>query len=126
QKLLFDGQIQFPAGRNAVTIPLDQPFFFDASSNQNLIITIVKPLVENVPTFNPKEFFNTPVDGMRTYYANGYSVDLSVVTSQPAAWSTDEVPTIPSIVTEKVANYGNLSGNVTAESNGSALEGVNV
>jgi hypothetical protein len=126
QKLLFDGNIQFPSGRNAVTIELDQPFYYDASTNQNVVITIVKPLVENVPTFSPKDFFNTPVDGMRTYYANGYSVDLSVVTQQPAAWSTEEITTIPSIVVEKEVHFGSLVGNVTAELDGAALEGVTV
>lgn len=126
QKLLFDGNIQFPVGRNAIDIELDQPFFYDASSNENVIITIVKPLVSNPPSFNPREFFNTPVEGMRTYYANGYTVDLSIATTQPPAWSTDEVATIPSIVVEKNMDYGSLSGEVTAAVDGLPLENVTV
>lgn len=126
QKLVFDGDIQFPAGRKAVNIELNQPFYYDQSSNQNVIITIVKPLINDVPTVNPKEFFNTPVEGMRTYYANGYSVDLSLITTQPAAWSTEEIPTIPSIVVGKATDYGSVSGIVTLASDGSPLEDVTV
>lgn len=126
QKLVFDGPIEFPAGRNAITIELNQPFYYDDTNGENVIISIVKPLVNSLPTINPRDFYNTPVDGMRTYYANGYSVDLSIVTTQPAAWSTEEVPTIPSIVAEKSSNYGSLSGTVTLASNGDPLEGVTV
>ncbi len=126
QKLLFDGEIEFPAGRNAITIELDQPFYYDASNNQNVIITIVKPLLSNIPSVNPREFYNTPVDGMRTYYANGYTVDLSVVSTQPAAWSTEEIITIPSIVVEKTTDFSSVSGTVTLLSDGSPLEGVTV
>ncbi|MET3731514.1 carboxypeptidase regulatory-like domain-containing protein [Moheibacter stercoris] len=126
QKLVYDGEIQFISGRKAMTIDLDQPFFYDTASGQNIIISIVKPYLENVPTFNPREFYNTPVEGMRTYYANGYTVDLSVVTTQPAAWSTDEVTSIPSIVLGKASDYGSLSGQVIREDDGTALEGVSV
>lgn len=126
QKLLFDGDIEFPAGRHAITIELDQPFYYDDTNNENVIITIVKPLLENVPTVNPREFYNTTFDGMRTYAAIGYSVDLSVITTQPAAWSTDEVPTIPSIVLEKRTDYGSLTGIVTSSEDDSPLENVTV
>ncbi|MFA5620764.1 MAG: carboxypeptidase regulatory-like domain-containing protein [Weeksellaceae bacterium] len=126
QKLLFDGDIEFPEGRNAITIELDQPFYYDAASNENVIITIVKPLLSNVPNVNPRDFYNTPVDGMRTYFAIGYSVDLSVITTQPAAWSTEEIPTIPSIVTEKNTKYATVSGTVTMASDGTPLEDVTV
>lgn len=126
QKLLFDGNINFPAGRNATTIELDQPFYYDASNNENVIITIVKPLLANVPSINPREFYNTTVDGMRTYFAIGYSVDLSLITTQPASWSTEEVPTIPSIVTKKITDFGSLSGEVTRYSDNAALEDVEV
>lgn len=124
QKLLFDGNIEFIAGRNATTIELDQPFYYDASNNQNVIITIVKPLTNSLPSVNPREFSNTPVDGMRTYFSVGYSVDLSVVTSQPAAWTLEDVMTIPSIVVEKTTDFGTVSGTVTLLSNGSVMEGV--
>ncbi len=124
QKLLFDGTIQFPAGRNAIDIELDQPFYYDATGNQNVIITLVKPMLENPPSVNPREFYNTPVEGMRTYYSIGYSVDLSVITTQPAAWTLTEVPTIPSIVVEKRDDYGSLSGTVTRLSDDMALEDV--
>lgn len=124
QKLLFDGNIEFIAGRNATTIKLDQPFYYNASSNQNVIITIVKPLVSNVPSVNPREFYNTPVDGMRTYFSIGYSVDLSVITSQPASWTLEDVATIPSIVVEKTTDFGSVTGAVTSLSSGSVIEGV--
>lgn len=124
QKLLFDGNIEFIAGRNGTTIKLDQPFYYDAGSNKNVIITIVKPLTNDLPSVNPREFSNTPVDGMRTYFSIGYSVDLSVITSQPAAWTLEEVSTIPSIVVEKTTDFGSVSGTVTLLSNGSAMEGV--
>lgn len=126
QKLLFDGDIDFPAGLGSTTIALDQPFYYDASTNKNVVITIIKPLVENPPSINPSEFFNTPVDGMRTYYANGYSVDLSIATTQPPSWSTDEVATIPSVVLEKSTDYGSLAGVVTVLADGSPLEGATV
>src|SRR5690606_18444793 len=126
QKLLFDGEIDFIAGRNAITIELDQPFYYDENSNENVIITIVKPLLANVPTVNPREFYNTSVDGMRTYYSIGYSVDLSVISTQPAAWTTEEIPTIPSIVVEKSTDFGSVGGTVTAAEDGSLLEGVTV
>lgn len=126
QKLLFDGTIEFPAGRNAINIDLDQPFYYDETSGENVIITIVKPLLENPPTVNPRDFYNTSVDGMRTYYAIGYSVDLSLISTQPASWSTEEVPTIPSVVVEKRKNYGSLAGIVTQLSDGTPLEDVTV
>lgn len=126
QKLLYDGNISFPAGRNAITIELDQPFYYDDSNNENVIITIVKPLLASPPSVNPREFYNTSVDGMRTYYANGYSVDLSLITTQPAAWSTDEVATIPSVVVEKRTDYGSLTGVVTIAGSGSPLENATV
>lgn len=126
QKLLFDGNITFPAGRNAITIELDQPFYYDDSSNENVIITIVKPLLDNPPSVNPREFYNTPVDDMRTYYAIGYSVDLSLITNQPAAWGSEEVPSIPSIVVEKSTDYGTLSGIVTMTGSGTPLENVTI
>lgn len=121
QKLVFDGEIQFTSGTNAYTIELDQPFYYDGG---NVVISIVKPLTENTVNGYPQEFYNTTVEGMRTYYANGYSVDLSLITTQPAAWSTDEVVTIPSIVVEKRKDYGQLSGTVTTMADESALEGV--
>lgn len=124
QKLLFDGEISFPSGRNAVTVALDQPFYYDANTNENVVITIVKPLVDNPPYISPANFSNTSVEGMRTYYAIGYSVDLSTITTQPAAWSTEEVPTIPSIALEKKTNYGTLSGEVTLTGTGTAIENV--
>ncbi len=126
QKLLFDGNITFPAGRNAITIELDQPFYYDDSNNENVIITIVKPLLENPPSVNPREFYNTSVDDMRTYYAIGYSVDLSLITNQPAAWGSEEVPSIPSIVMEKSTDYGTLSGIVTMAGSLTPLENVTI
>src|SRR5690606_23444168 len=102
------------------------PFYYDSNANENVIITIVKPLLANPPSINPREFFNTPVEGMRTYFANGYSVDLSLISTQPASWSTEEVPSIPSIIVEKKTDYGSLSGNVTLLADGSPLEGVTV
>lgn len=126
QKLIFDGEIEFITGRNAITIELDQPFYYDASGNENVIITIVKPLVEGFPTINPSEFFNTPVDGMRTYYSIGYTVDLSVISTQPAAWATEEIPSIPSIVTEKRTDFGSLSGTVSLASDNSPIDEVTV
>lgn len=126
QKLLYDGDIDFVAGRKATTIKLDQPFYYNAGAGQNVIITIVKPLLNNPPSINPREFFNTPVEGMRTYFAIGYSVDLSAVTTQPAAWSTEEVPTIPSIVAEKITDFSKISGKVTLSSDGSALKDVTI
>lgn len=124
QKLLFDGTIDFPAGQSAINIDLDQPFFYDATSNENVIITIVKPLLENPPSFNPREFYNTSVEGMRTYYTIGYSTDLSLISTQPPAWATEDVATIPSIVTEKRTDYGSLQGTVTLSDDDSPLEDV--
>jgi len=126
QKLLFDGEVEFLEGRNAINIELDQPFYYDDSNNENIIITIVKPLIENVPSVNPREFYNTPVEDMRTYYAKGYTIDLSEVTTQPGSWTTEEVNTIPSIVMEKKTDYGSLAGEVTMASDGSPLEDVTV
>ena len=124
QKLLFDGEITFPAGLKALTLQLDQPFYYNASSNQNVIITIVKPLLNSVPSVNPRDFFNTPVEGMRTYYAVGYSADLSVIATQPPVWATEEIITIPSIVVEKNTSYSSISGKVTSASNGMPVAGV--
>lgn len=126
QQLVFDGDIEFLSGRNDITITLDQPFFYDDSNGDNVIITIVKPLFEDAPWFSPMSFYNTSVDGMRTYAAVGYSVDLSIISTQPASWSTDEVPTIPSIVVEKITDYGNMTGTVTAFSDNAPLEGTTV
>lgn len=126
QKLLYDGEVEFLAGRNATTIKLDQPFYYNASNNENVIITIVKPLTSNTNSSYPLDFYNTPVEGMRTYYANGYSVDLSVITSQPASWSTEEILTVPSIVVEKMNNFGSLSGKVTLAADGTPLDNVTV
>lgn len=126
QKLVFDGPITFEAGRNAIEIPLDQPFYYDADSGKNIIITVIKPLIENPPSVNSPRFFNTPVETLRTYYAIGYGVDMSTITTQPATWATEEVPTIPSIVTQKVQNYGVLYGTVTLGGEETALEGVEV
>lgn len=125
QKLLFDGDVEFFAGRNATTIKLDQPFYYDANSNKNIIITIVKPLGNTYIAY-PRSFYNTAVDDMRTYYAFGSTVDLSTTTTQPAAWATEEVGTIPSIVMEKITNYGSLSGKVTLAKDGSALNDVTI
>ncbi len=125
QKLLFDGDIVFPTGRAAVNILLDQPFYYDAAQNKNVIITIIRPL-STTSTTNATQFYNTPVDGMRTYYANGYSADLSVITSQPAAWSTEQIPTIPSIVVEKKKSIGSVTGTVTTNSSGVPLDGVTI
>lgn len=126
QKLLFDGDIEFPAGRNAITIDLDQPFYYDDTNNENVIITIVKPLLANPPSVDQREFYNTSVDDMRTYYVIGYGVDLSLASTQPPAWSTEEVPTIPSIVSEKRMDYGSMAGVVTQLIDGEALEDVMV
>lgn len=126
QKLIFDGTVQFPAGRNAITIDLDQPFYYDAASNENVIITIVKPLLENPPNVNPRQFYNTPVEGMRTYFSIGYSTDLSLISTQPPAWSTEDIATIPSIVVEKRTDYGSLIGTVSLYSDASPLEDVKV
>jgi len=126
QQLVFDGDINFPSGRNAITIDLDQPFYYDDTNNDNVIITIVKPLLEPVPSVNPREFYNTTVDDMRTYAAVGYSVDLSLISTQPASWATDEYATIPSIVVGKATDFGSLTGTVTALSDSSPLEGVTV
>ncbi|TVQ11795.1 MAG: T9SS C-terminal target domain-containing protein [Bacteroidetes bacterium] len=126
QKLVFEGPVTFEPGRNAIDIAFDQPFFFDESLGENLIITVIKPLTDDLPTVTSPNFFNTPVEGMRTYYAIGFGVDLSTITTQPASWSTDEVATIPSIVTTKVTGFGSLSGTVIAGGDNSALEGVAV
>ena len=126
QKLLYDGVITFPSGRNAITIQLDQPFYYDDSNNENVIITLVKPLLASPPSVNPREFYNTPVVDMRTYYANGYGVDLSLISTQPASWSTDVVPTIPSVVIEKRTDYGSLAGLVTLFGDNSPLEDVTI
>lgn len=126
QKLLFDGTIEFQNGRNEINIELDQPFYYDATNNENVIITIVKPLLENPPSVNPREFYNTSVEGMRTYYTIGYSTDLSLISTQPPAWSTEEVPTIPSIVAEKTTDYGSLVGSVKLLLDDTPLEDVTV
>lgn len=126
QKLLFDGDIQFSEGRNATTIQLDQPFYYDGSTGENIIITIIKPLIENVPSVSPRQFRNTPVEGMRTYYAKGYTIDLSEVTTQPGSWSTEAVGTIPSIVMDKNTTFGSITGVVTRAEDDSEMEGVTV
>jgi len=126
QKLLFDGDITFPSGRHAITIELDQPFYYDDSNDENIIISIVKPLLANPPSVNPREFFNTPAEGMRTYYANGYGVDLSLISAQPAAWSTDDVATIPSVAVEKRTDYGSLAGVVTKAADGTPMGDVTI
>src|SRR5690554_681747 len=63
---------------------------------------------------------------MRTYYANTSVTDLSLITTQPAAWSTDEVPTIPSVAVGKRTDYASLSGEVTLMDDASPIEEVTV
>jgi hypothetical protein len=124
QKLVYDGPITFNAGRHAIEIELDQPFYYDAETNENIIITVIKPLIDNPPSGSSFKFMNTPVETLRTYYAIGYGVDMSTITTQPAAWSTEEVGSIPSIVTTKVQNYGSISGIVTLGGEGTGIEDV--
>lgn len=126
QKLVFDGPVTFEAGRHAIEIELDQPFFYDAGGGQNIIITVIKPLTENPPSGSNFKFMNTPVETMRTYYAIGYGVDMSTITQQPAVWSTEEVATIPSIVTTKIQDFGTISGTVVMGGEGSGMEDVNI
>ncbi|NLM93667.1 MAG: T9SS type A sorting domain-containing protein [Bacteroidales bacterium] len=126
QKLVYEGPITFQAGPRAIEIELDQPFFYDAESGQNVIITVVKPLTENLPTVTNRVFYNTQVEGMRTYYAIGYGVDMSTVTTQPASWATSEIGTIPSIVTTKIHDFASVAGLVTIADGSTGLEGVSV
>lgn len=126
QKLVYDGPVSFTAGQNAVNIPLDQPFFFDDSEGKNLIITVVKPLQENIPPVSSPKFFNTPVEGIRTYFAIGYGVDLSSITTQPANWATQEVGTIPGIVAAKATDFGSVAGNVVQAGENTGLADVQI
>ncbi len=126
QKLVYDGPITFEAGPKAIELELDQPFFYDAESGQNVIITVVKPLTTNLPSVSNRVFYNTQVEGVRTYYAIGYGIDMSTITTQPASWATEDVVTIPSIVTTKVEEYAVVSGNVRVEGTTTVLEGVSV
>lgn len=126
QKLVFEGPIAFEVGRNAIEIELDQPFFYEAGSGQNIIITVIKPLIDNPPSGSNFKFMNTQVETMRTYYAIGYGVDMSTITQQPAAWATEEVATIPSIVTTKNQNFGTVSGTVIMGGEGSGMDDVNI
>lgn len=126
QKLVYDGPITFEAGPRAIELALDQPFFYDAESGQNVIITLVKPLTTNLPSVTNRVFYNTQIEGVRTYYAIGYGIDMSTITTQPASWATEDVVTIPSIVTTKVEDFGLVSGNVFVEGTTTALEGVSV
>jgi len=126
QKLVYDGPITFEAGPRAIELPLDQPFFYDAESGKNVIITVVKPLTTNLPSVTNRVFYNTQIEGVRTYYAIGYGIDMSTITTQPASWATEDVVTIPSIVTTKVENYGMVSGNVFVAGTTTVLQGVSV
>lgn len=126
QKLVYEGPVAFPSGPRAIEIDLDQPFFFDAASGKNLIITVVKPLTSNIPSVSSPVFYNTQVEGIRTYYAIGYGVDMSSVTTQPASWATEEVITIPSIVTTKVQDFATVTGVVTMADGTTVLEDVSV
>jgi hypothetical protein len=126
QKLVYDGPITFEAGPRAIELELDQPFFYDSESGQNVIITVVKPLTTNLPSVTNRVFYNTQIEGVRTYYAIGYGIDMSTITTQPASWATEDVVTIPSIVTTKAEGFGIVSGNVFVEGTTTALEGVSV
>jgi hypothetical protein len=126
QKLVFDGPITFNSGRHAVEIDLDQPFYFDEDSGKNIIITVIKPLIDNPPSGASFRFMNTPVETMRTYYAIGFGVDMSTITQQPAVWATEEVATIPSIVTTKIQDFGTISGTVVMGGEGTGMEDVNI
>lgn len=124
QKLVFDGSVNFPSGRNAISIELDQPFYYDADSGQNIIITVIKPLIDNPPSISSPRFFNTQVEGLRTFYAIGYGVDMSEITTQPAAWSTVDPGSIPSIVKSNVKDFGTLTGTALYAGDMQGLEGV--
>ncbi|MEE4178278.1 MAG: choice-of-anchor J domain-containing protein [Bacteroides sp.] len=126
QKLVYEGPIAFQAGPRAIEIDLDQPFFYDAASGQNVIITVVKPLISSPPSFTGRAFYNTQVEGIRTYYAIGYGIDMSTISTQPASWATEEIGTIPSIVTTKVEDYASLSGIVTMDDGTAGLQDVTV
>ncbi len=124
QKLVFNDTMPFTAGLGPITITLDQPFYYDAASGDNVIVTIVKPLTTSTSSMYPANFMNTRVDGTRTYYAIGYATDMSIITTQPASWATEPVTTIPSIVTDKHTQFASVSGNVTVD--GAALAEVTV
>lgn len=126
QKLVYDSAFNFTTGLGPINITLQQPYFYDATSGENVIITIVKPLTTEVSNMYPANFLNTRVEGTRTYYAIGYATDMSQITTQPASWATEPVTTVPSIVTSKNMHYATVSGNVTAEDGTTMLSDVTV
>lgn len=126
QKLVYNGNFDFQAGLGPLTITLDQPYYFNAETGENVIITIVKPLTTETSSMYPSAFMNTRVDGTRTYYAIGYATDMSQITTQPASWATEAVTTIPSIVTTKNLQYASVTGNTTIEDGSTPLADVTV
>lgn len=126
QKLVYDGTFNFQTGTGPISITLDQPYYYDSESGENVIITIVKPLTTETSSMYPKAFLNTRVDGTRTYYAIGYATDMSQITTQPASWATEAVTTIPSIVTTKKLQFASVNGNTTIEDGSAPLADVTV
>lgn len=121
QKLVFNGTINFNAGVNSINIKLQQPFYYTAASNKNIIITIVKP-IGNISEASCS-FYSKEVTTNRTFYASSDELNLAIATEQPTPTMVNNVP---SIIITKILNPGYLTGTVKELDGVTAIEGASV
>jgi hypothetical protein len=116
--LVFDGQVNYPAGENTITIPFAEPFMY--LDGQNLLITVQRPMDTAYYSTNDKfEAQTIGSDRARKMQSDSTEYDPAAPSSQGTLSGTFPKTTILGIP----GGVGHLSGTVTTNT-GSALEGV--
>lgn len=118
QTLVFDGIVKLENGRSVQKVIFQNGFYYDPSQGENLAITVIRPTTK--PTWISKykgSYFNTACDSVSTYYSNGFSSDMSVITAQPPKIQGNTDKHIPNIVHQTQNDFATININVKAGGN---------
>jgi hypothetical protein len=118
--LVFDGNVNYPAGENSIVIPFAEPFMY--LNGNNLLITVQRP--RDDAYFNINDRFQAQTIGAnraRKMQSNTVEYDPANPSTQGTLSGTFPRTTILGIP----GNVGSLSGTVTSSAS-APLEGVSV
>jgi len=115
QSLVYEGTMLPGLDGETSGITFDKGFYYDPVEEENLVITVIRPMVEAYSEDYYGNFYASVTDSLRTYFASGYTSDVSIITSQLPMWQSKLSFLVPNIVYTTNDDYGKVSFKIDAE-----------
>ena len=108
-ELVFDGNLDFPAGHNEIIIPLEEPFYF--AGDRNLVL-MVKRVMDQTNYNATNHFFYSIIPGFSQRSRNLQSHTIDYDPAEPSGGSlTSRVPNTGFLI--ETSGLGSIIGNIS-------------